>query len=86
VRRSVAFPEDLYEQLRAEAFHRRVSVNQLIMDRMRPVEKKVDEAEMKRLAREDLRFFRKMGEKIKREFGEVDVVKVIREERDRDNA
>lgn len=88
VRRSVAFPEDIYEALRMEAFSRRMSVNGLVLEKVKP-KMKVKAASKKsvetRIDR-DLAFFKNMGDKIRMEVGEVDIVKVIREERDRDNA
>lgn len=89
IRRSVAFPEDVYEALRLEAFSRRMSVNQLVVDKVRPKAKvsgKKGEREVERRIARDLAFFKRLGDKIRREMGEVDIVKIIREERDRDNA
>jgi len=81
VRRSVAFPEDIYEALRLEAFSRRMSVNQLVVEKSSGI--KVSRA---RDAVRDWEKLQAIGRKIKAEMGEVDVVKIIREERDRDNA
>ncbi|MBI2008102.1 hypothetical protein HYS82_00395 [Candidatus Amesbacteria bacterium] len=88
VRRSVAFPEDIYEALRLEAFSRRMSVNGLVLEKVRPKMKNVAANKKKVEAKiaADLAYFKKIGDKIKREMGEVDVAKMIREERDRDNA
>lgn len=87
IRRSVAFPEDIYEALRLEAFSRRISVNQLIVERAIPhLKKKANsKKDLEKKIDSDLAFFRRIGDDIKREMGEVDVAKIVREERDRDN-
>ena len=41
IRRSISFPEDIYEALRLEAFSRRMSVNQLISEKIRPHKKRL---------------------------------------------
>ena len=77
IRRSVSFPEDVYESLRLEAFSRRVSVNQLITEKIRPKKKKLSvEEELKR----DFALF----DKIAAGSVEYDAVRAVREERDRD--
>ena len=81
VRRSVAFPEDIYEALRLEAFSRRMSVNQLVVEKSGGI--KVSRA---RDAARDWERLQAIGRKIKAKMGEVDAARIIREERDRDNA
>ncbi|MEK9200440.1 MAG: hypothetical protein AAB909_00535 [Patescibacteria group bacterium] len=40
VRRSTSFPTEVYEALRLEAFSRRMSVNQLVIEKLKPATKK----------------------------------------------
>lgn len=79
VRRSISFPEDIYETLRLEAFARRVSVNQLVTEKIRPNKKKLSIDEQ---LKKDFAFFDKIG----RSGLAIDAVAAVREDRDRDDA
>ncbi len=79
IRRSISFPEDIYEALRLEAFSRRMSVNQLISEKIRPHKKRLSvEGQLKR----DFALF----DKIAAGSVKYDAARAIREERDRDEA
>lgn len=79
IRRSVSFREDEYEALRLEAFSRRVSVNQLITEKIRPNKKKLSIDEQ---LKQDFALF----DKIAAGSVKYDAVRAVREERDRDEA
>lgn len=75
----MTFPEDIYEALRLEAFSRRVSVNQLITEKIRPNRKKLS---MEEQLKQDFALF----DKIAAGSLKYDAVRAVREERDRDEA
>lgn len=80
IRTTISIPEDLYGDLRLMSFDENRSISSLIVDRLykKPIKKiKSKEEELAKT----LAFFRK----ISRMGVQIDPVKVVREERDRDN-
>lgn len=86
IRRSVAFPEDVYEALRLEAFSRRVSVNRLVVEKASGNKVALVGKSRLKEASQDWERLQAIGRKIKAKMGEIDAAGIIREERDRDNA
>ena len=78
VRRSISFPEDVYEALRLQAFSQRTSFNKLLIDR---VVKKVNK---KSGGRTDSDFA--LFDKIAATSVKYDAARAVREERDRNEA
>ncbi len=85
IRRSISFPEDVYEALRLEAFSRRVSVNQLIIEPLLQKEK-IRPNKRKLSAEEQLRRDFALFDKIAATSVRYDATRAVREERDRDEA
>jgi len=56
VRRSISLPEDIYESLRVEAFSRRISVNELMVDKFRN--------KSTRFANDDLSYFAELNRRL----------------------
>lgn len=79
VRRSISFPEDVYEVLRLEAFSERTSFNKLLIDR---IVKKVNKKSS--IRRTDLDFA--LFDKIAATSVKYDATRAVREERDRNEA
>ena len=79
VRATITFPYDLHEELRREAFQKRISLSRVLIEKIKPAKKKLSmEEQLKR----DFTLFDKVG----RSGLQIDLVKALREDRDRDNA
>lgn len=78
VRRSISFPEDVYEALRLEAFSERTSFNKLLINR---IIKKVNKNSSRRT---DVDFA--LFDKIAATSVKYDAIRAVREERDRNEA
>ena len=79
VRATITFPYDLHEELRAEAFRQRKSLSKVIVEKIKPIKKQLSvEEQIKR----DFALFDKVG----KSGLQIDLVKALREDRDRDNA
>lgn len=78
IRRSVSFPEDIYEALRLEAFSERTSFNKMLIDK---IGNKVKIASDRKTNLDFALFDKIAATSIK-----YDAVKAIREERDRNEA
>lgn len=79
VRATITFPYDLHEELRQEAFRKRTSLSRVLIEKVRPAKKKVSVEEQ---LKKDFALFDKVG----RSGLQIDLVKALREDRDRDNA
>ncbi len=79
VRATITFPYDLHEELRAEAFRQRKSLSRVLVEKIRPTKKKLSIEEQ---LKKDFALF----DKVARSGIEIDAVKALREDRDRDNA
>lgn len=78
VRRSISFPEDVYEALRLEAFSERTSFNKILIDK---IDKKVKQNSGRKTGL-DFALFDKIASTSVR----YDATKAVREERDRNEA
>lgn len=79
IRATITFPYDLHEELRREAFQKRTSLSRILIEKIKPAKKKLSvEDQLKR----DHALFAKVGESGL----QIDLVKALREDRDRDNA
>jgi hypothetical protein len=77
IRRSVSFPEDIYEALRLEAFSERTSFNKILIDK---IDKKI-KRNSGRKTNLDFALF----DKIASTSVKYDATKAVREERDRND-
>lgn len=75
IRRSISFPEDVYETLRSEAFSERTSFNKILIDKINKKAKR----SFDRKTDSDFDLF----DRIAATSVEYDAVKAVREERDR---
>lgn len=78
VRRSISFPEDVYESLRLEAFSERISFNKMLIDKISNRVKRVSGKKTD----SDFALF----DKITATSVKYDATKAVREERDRNEA
>lgn len=78
IRRSISFPEDVYEALRLEAFSKRTSFNKLLIDRI------VGKVNKNSGGRTDLDFA--LFDKIAATSVKYEATRAVREERDRNEA
>ncbi|MEK7524916.1 MAG: hypothetical protein AAB548_00915 [Patescibacteria group bacterium] len=79
IRATITFPYDLHEELRQEAFQRRTSLSRVLIEKIKPNKRKVSVEEQ---LKKDFALFDKVG----RSGLQIDLVKALREDRDRDNA
>ena len=79
VRATITFPYDLHEELRQEAFRQRKSLSRMVVEKINPIKKKLS---VKEQLKRDFALF----DKVSRSGIEIDAVKAVREDRDRDNA
>ena len=80
IRTTITIPEDLHEQLRAEAFRYHTSLNEILVNKLRETpEKKYSPQSKEKEVEDDINFFKKLAK-----MGpQLDPVKTVREERDR---
>lgn len=84
VRTTITLPEDMHRQLMLMAMNKKMSFNDVVKKKL--MSREVSEDELEEQIEKDLAELRRIGRKIKRKVGNVDVARIIREERDRDNA
>lgn len=77
VRATITFPYDLHEELRLEAFRQRKSLSRILIEKIKPAKKKLSIEEQ---LKKDFALFDKVG----RSGLQIDLVKALREDRDRD--
>ncbi len=80
VRATITFPYDLHEELRAEAFRQRKSLSRILVERINPVKNR------KFSTKEQLKKDHALFERVGKSGLQIDLVKALREDRDRDNA
>lgn len=80
VRATITFPYDLHQELRQEAFRRRTSLSKVLIDKVRPVAKR--KLSMEEQLKKDFALFDKVG----KSGLQIDAVKAVREDRNRDDA
>lgn len=78
IRRSVSFPEDIYETLRFEAFSERISFNKMLIEKVR------NKIKVAPSSKTNLDFA--LFDKIASTSIKYDATKAVREERDRNEA
>ncbi len=78
IRRSISFPEDVYEALRLESFSERISFNKLLIDK---IIKKVNKNSGRRAGLDFALFDKIAATSVK-----YDATRAVREERDRNEA
>lgn len=81
IRTTISLPEDLYEELRLLAFEEKKSLNKLLVERVTAKKKKNATLSIDEQIKQDLAFFAKVA----KSGIQIDAVKAVREERDRDN-
>lgn len=81
IRRSISLPEDIYESLRIDAFSKRMSVNELMVDkfRSRPVLDSGDAVQKK--LNDDLLFFSKVSKGTNNDESGADIIRKMRDNR-----
>lgn len=77
-------PEDLHRQLMLMAMNKKMSFSDVVRKKL--MARDISEEELERQIEDDLAYFRSVGRKIKKRVKYWDAAKIIREERDRDNA
>ena len=80
MRATITFPYDIHEELREEAFHRRQSLSQVVVGKVKPQKKRLSVEEQ---IKKDFALFDKVA---RSGVQGIDLVKALREERNRDNA
>jgi hypothetical protein len=78
IRATISFPQDVHEQLRQEAFNRRISLGGLVVEKIRP---KIKKLSVREKIKRDFALF----DEIATTSIMYDAAKAVREERDRDN-
>lgn len=86
VRATLRLPEELHQELMLAAFNRKISFNDLVKQKLIVADIEQTDDESNGEIEEDLLFLKSIGRKIKAEMGAVDCAKLVREERDRNNA
>lgn len=78
IRATISFPQDMHEQLRQEAFSRKISLGGLVVEKIRP---NINKLSVREKIKRDFALF----DKIAASGISYDAAKALREERDRDN-
>lgn len=86
IRATLRLPEELHQELMLAAFNRKISFNDLVKQKLMMVDVKQTDDELNGEIEEELRFLNSIGRKIKAGIGVIDCAKLVREERDRNNA
>ena len=83
VRTTISLPQDTYEQLRLQAFNQKMSMGRVIAQRLQEfTDGKPSKKEIERKLARDFVLFDEIGKHLQG----ADLLKELREDRDRDNA
>jgi len=82
IRTTVSLPEDLYNDLRLAAFREKKSLSRLLVEKIENKKEVKKTLSVEERVRRDFAFF----DKVARSGVQINAVKAVREERDRDNA